>query len=573
VTLEIVQRRLDSAITESTPKVVLLTGGWGAGKTHQWRSALRRARKGVTTHAYLSLFGVGSLAEAKKRLAEELVAALPLPDGKGTIGDVVVDASSKLRPLQMFKVLPLIPYLGKAEGLLNELSFAAVRNTVVCIDDLERKGKGLDIADIFGLASFLKEERNCRVVLIANDRKFDKEGETAASVYLEKVVDEYIEFAPTAQEACAIALGSNPDAARLLLRQYLLDLNVANIRVVSRLDKLVTELAQMLKGLDAEVIKIGVRAVAVFGVGQYLPGGEYPPIDYALEAQAIDWPAYFALDRGRNASELTEQQKKEERWRELLSRLKGPGNDAFEQALATSIRQGYLIADVRSHAESLAANLQGRALIDRFHDGWSQFWHSLDGTGAELLDSLLALSRASVGVIGPGDLKNPYEVFVEAGRQGDADLLIDEFIKARKGTPQIFDRNRSSFPEHFTGAFGSRLRAAFEEHRVVPSPEEALGRIDVDEGYSAADVEIVSRIDSAEIGRLIRAVSGRAFRARVRTLLRLASLLPDNPEAGRVSRETAALLQSWADADPVTAIRLRQYLPRPQAAPVPPEQR
>jgi Cdc6-like AAA superfamily ATPase len=263
MTIEIVRQRLDAAISDETPKVILLTGGWGAGKTYQWRDALKRGQKSQKNLkcAYVSLFGIGTLAEAKKRLSEELVSVLSLPDGAGTVGGLVSEASTKLKPLQMVKLLPLIPYLGKAEGLLNELSFSVVRDAVVCIDDLERKSNGLSIADVFGLASFLKEERKCRVILIANNKKFDEEGTAAASVYLEKVIDEHVNFAPTPQEACEIALGQNPDRPRVMLREHLLRLEVSNIRVIRRLSQLVDELATAIDGLDEEVLKIGARQV------------------------------------------------------------------------------------------------------------------------------------------------------------------------------------------------------------------------------------------------------------------------------------------------------------------------
>ena len=73
--------------------------------------------------------------------------------------------------MQAIKLLPLVPFCGKADTLLNELSFCVVRNAVICIDDIERKETGLSVADVFGLACFLKEERSCKVVLVATDKK------------------------------------------------------------------------------------------------------------------------------------------------------------------------------------------------------------------------------------------------------------------------------------------------------------------------------------------------------------------------------------------------------------------
>jgi len=223
MTIEIVEERLDALLKAERAKVLLLTGGWGAGKTHQWKQALQRAAavSNQPRYAYVSLFGLTNLAEVRKRVAEETVAAIKLPGKAGTVGEAIEEGGWRLNPLQIMKILPAIPYLGKLEGLANELSFSSVRNAVICFDDLERGGTGLRLADVFGLASFLKEERNCRVVLISNQEKMNSANKDDLSRYLEKVVDENVHFAPTSNEACKIALGETPDLSRSLLREQI----------------------------------------------------------------------------------------------------------------------------------------------------------------------------------------------------------------------------------------------------------------------------------------------------------------------------------------------------------------
>lgn len=238
MTIEIVEKRLDALLTAERAQVLLLTGDWGAGKTHQWKQALQRAAatgNWPRYYAYVSLFGLTSLAEVRKRVAEETVAAIKIPGKAGTVGEAIEEGGWQLKPLQIMKLLPVVPYLGKLEGLANELSFSLVRNAVICFDDLERGGTGLRLADVFGLASFLKEERNCRVVLISNKEKLSSESKDDLSRYLEKVVDETVHFAPTSNEACKIALGEMPNLSRSLLREQICKLEISNIRVISYL--------------------------------------------------------------------------------------------------------------------------------------------------------------------------------------------------------------------------------------------------------------------------------------------------------------------------------------------------
>lgn len=214
------------------------------------------------------------------------------------MGSKVSELTTTAKYMQAIKLLPLVPFLGKAETLLNELSFSVVRNAVICIDDIERKGAGLSVADIFGLASFLKEERGCRVILIANDKTLQLSDAAAAQTFLEKVVDEHVHFAPTSQEACDIALGVAPNPSTQMLHDHLIFLNVANIRVIGRLKRLVAAMTANLSGVDEKVVKIGVLALAIFGVGHYMPDGDYPTIDFALGRSDGNWLRFAGIRTG-----------------------------------------------------------------------------------------------------------------------------------------------------------------------------------------------------------------------------------------------------------------------------------
>ena len=62
----------------------------------------------------------------------------------------------------LFKGAPIVKSFSPA---IETISFLSLNGTIICIDDLERKGKGLEIKDILGLVSLLKEQKKCKVVL------------------------------------------------------------------------------------------------------------------------------------------------------------------------------------------------------------------------------------------------------------------------------------------------------------------------------------------------------------------------------------------------------------------------
>ncbi|WP_428415944.1 hypothetical protein [Methylibium sp.] len=157
-----VRERLDALLQSDRPKVLMLFGDWGTGKTYQWSQALARAPS-TPPYAYVSTFGLSSLSDLRRRIAEESVLAINLPEG-GKVADALSSLGGKLRPAQLLKLLPVLPYVGRMDALAGELSFAAVRGKVICIDDVERAPNSLPVADVLGLANYLKEERQCRVL-------------------------------------------------------------------------------------------------------------------------------------------------------------------------------------------------------------------------------------------------------------------------------------------------------------------------------------------------------------------------------------------------------------------------
>ena len=64
--------------------------------------------------------------------------------------------------------------------------FASVRNQLICIDDFKRRGEGLKPKDVLGLISSLREQRNCKVVLILNYEHLDEEARQEFETHLER---------------------------------------------------------------------------------------------------------------------------------------------------------------------------------------------------------------------------------------------------------------------------------------------------------------------------------------------------------------------------------------------------
>ncbi len=561
--IEIVEQRLDALLKSERAKVLLLTGGWGAGKTHQWKQALQRAAAigNRPRYAYVSLFGLTSLAEVRRRIAEETITAIKLPGKDGTVGDAIDDGSWKLKPLQIMKLLPIIPYLGKLEGLANELSFSSVRNAVVCFDDLERGGKGLNLADVFGLASFLKEERNCKVVLISNEEKLNSESKDELLKYLEKVVDENVHFAPTSTEACKIALGETPDLARTLLLEKIEKLGISNIRVISRLSNMAEELATLFIELHERVLQEAINTLALFGAAHFLPTDGYPTVNYLMEITEGNWSRYFR--DAKTTKEETDEERQIANWEARLTSYAYHDTSQFDAEIGRSVKRGYFDrAALFPLARDLSASSAEQELLAKYHVAWTKFWHSLDGDSEQMLNDLTEISFKAINIIGPDDLQNTFEVFSQAGKHETAKKLLDQFIACNQHRPKIFSAVYGPFQENYSGPVAEQLRLECEKHKEKKTLEEALDRINFDEGWNSEDIRIVSKANSKEIEWLLRVNEPRLFQKRLKTLLTIGTLKDAQEDDKQLSERTLEFLKELAQKDPIIKIRMRRFIPK-----------
>ena len=561
MTIEIVKQRLDSLISSPSGRVLFLSGGWGCGKTFQWKSALDSAAETNTLprYAYVSLFGLSSLAEVRKRVAEELVSAIKVNDSDSTVGAILANGSWRLKPMQILKVLPAIPWIGKLDSLASELFFATVRDAVICFDDLERSSPGLALGDVFGLASFLKEERNCRVIVITNQAKLNDGDKKKLSVYFEKVIDESVDFVPTSDEGCEIGLARTPESVKPLLLENIKALGITNIRVITRLGEMGTELGLILKDLRPEVLKEAIKTLVMFGAARFLSADGFPTVEAVMKADEI-WAKSWT--KPKNGDPDTEETRQLASWADLFDRYRYTSTSRFDAEIGRGVQQGFFDhTALRAQGTELAGSAAADALRAEYSEAHSKFWSSVDGSGQEVLAELYDVTTRAIGVIGLDSLQVVYGVFVDAGDPTAAEKLLDLFVEAHDDQPAIFEQYEDHFAGNQTGSFEERIRMECAKRRPQVSVLESLDAIDFERGWNSNDVRVVATATPAQIEEIVLQSHGSKFRSRIKTLLRMGKRNDATPEEKAVSDATQALLQRLAAQDPVSAIRLRRYLP------------
>lgn len=167
MSLKTIREQVLNFLSQSSPSVMAIKGEWGVGKTYGWQTLLLKAQKenmlSAKRYSYVSLFGISSLDKLKYTIFENSIT-------KDSIGTEPNLESLRTNTLGMLEVLGRgswsklkeMPFIKSAAPAVEAFSFMSISEALICIDDLERKGASLDLKDVLGLVSLLKEKRNAK---------------------------------------------------------------------------------------------------------------------------------------------------------------------------------------------------------------------------------------------------------------------------------------------------------------------------------------------------------------------------------------------------------------------------
>ena len=185
--VENLEKRFLELVDTKKPWAIALTGEWGIGKTHFWKEFYKKNHKdlGVSKYSYVSLFGVDSIDALKFEIALSTHATTQQKDYATGLKSIF---KKGLDAIDLPKIEGTGVTLSLGKGLISSAITSIIGDTLICIDDIERLSKNLDIKDVMGLVNHLSLEKNCKVVVILHEGKADKD----FIEYKEKVFDEVL---------------------------------------------------------------------------------------------------------------------------------------------------------------------------------------------------------------------------------------------------------------------------------------------------------------------------------------------------------------------------------------------
>jgi hypothetical protein len=174
--IKILIEQLDSLLNLEKEEGIVISfqGSWGIGKTFFWNYYITH-KLDKTKFVNISLFGVNSLEDIKKQIVLKIYDSNKISNfikNNPIIGKVIeskwgVDASL----------------------IASNFEKDDFKNIVVCFDDFERISSNLSLSEILGFISELKEQHDCKVVLINNNDMLKTQDELNHKKHIRKDKD------------------------------------------------------------------------------------------------------------------------------------------------------------------------------------------------------------------------------------------------------------------------------------------------------------------------------------------------------------------------------------------------
>lgn len=548
-------------LSTASAEVLSVSGRWGVGKTYAWDQALsaHRAATPLRRYAYVSVFGLRSLDELKTAIVQSTV-SLDGKDLEPTVDSFVehVSSAAGLRKLGeelgrkglgiFSRGVSAIPYAGKLADLLAPGAALLIRNQIICVDDLERAGQGLNVADILGLVSSLRERRGCKILLLLNENGLGDQAPTFQK-YLEKVVDQAVRFEPTAQESAAAAL-NQVDALAVRLGERTTELGVKNIRVIRRIRRFLSFVEAELVGLHDGVTEKVVHSIALLGWCVFEP---------ALA------PSLERIKSYNGFSGLFSEEKRTDEELRIDKRLREYGFSEFDPVdaiLLGGLEDGaFDLLSLRSALTKVDSQLKNEEVQAAIAKPWSIYGNSLEADPGEFLDALVESIEKHGEAMSPTEASGAFKFLRELGRTADADRLTPIYVAAQDGRPREFFAGQH---DRYGGSVDRAIAKAFEEKLadmpLVRDPAAILVDIGSKNGWNPNDLAYLATISVDDYRGMIKRLRGSELQTAINTALRFADVAPIDANGREVSKRMAGALRSVAAESALNRMRVASYL-------------
>ena len=499
-----IKNTVENFVLRDNNAAIVIKGKYGVGKTYFWQNLIKVKSdgkpyyQGITTgkgkdreigkkhYIYLSLFGIDSLKSLKNRLFAEMVTSKNV-ESKGN--------KSGIFSKKAINQLEKIPYFQQFTGdIISSITFQNVRNALICIDDLDRKSNKLTVTEIVGLANLLKEQHNCKIVLILNEDGFNEESEkNEFRKQIEKLVDFEINFSPTSEDVIEYVFPKSFNNQEII-KGFCLQLEINNIRILKKILFYIEELKEVVNSLEKTVMRELLQSLILFVWSHYDKGINTPTLE---EIETFDLTSAMLFMKGRNDETVTERDKEQYKF---FKKYDFERVNDLDIEILNFVRNGYL--NKESFTEKLG--VRNEAIIQQngvneYKLAWRLFNNSFECNDKKFISKLKTGFLSNINYLGIKNLSETVEILRQLEVSEEANILINEFVKTRfdEESMDLMKRGHIDFNVK-DGYLKQKLEKKIEEFPATRNLKAVLERFGSGNSFYFEDIEFLAKVSEDE---------------------------------------------------------------------------
>lgn len=572
MSLKDVQVAVEKFLKSDRPQAIAISGQWGSGKTYFWNQVIRDASsKGlVKKYSYVSLFGTSNLAELKSAIFDNAVSAKDVDAGASSLtwaenAKEVMQSSSikeakapgrRLLNLGRKNISQVTPLLGAWGGVARSLSYFAIKDYVICLDDIERKSAGLPLKEILGLVSMLKEQRGCRVVVILNIDELGGDRATLDTLK-EKVFDGEIVFSPSVEECAKLVFTEEWEHSKEVADKVI-RLGIKNIRIMQRIRWVIETLLPYVKDKDIVLTRQLIHSSTLLTWCYYSRGAGVPSYDFIKS----DGFAVWGIATAEKKKEKSEEDKAIEK---VMYEYGYSGSDEFDLNICQFLEHGYVIEkDFIDVVESFQEKALKNNLDGSFTQAWELFHDTFSNNEKELVETLRKRFMDGVKWISLGNAMGTVKLMRELKQDDIGDELMQCWIDmAKKENKDLLDlRHAHLFAGSVDEKFRDAVQHAYAEDKALPSLSDTIVDISKRNGWSVDQIEAMSQASPDDYYAFFKSINGdRDLGAYVKTCLQFGGY-KDDERHQKIYVAASEALKRIATESHLNAVRVSRFLPK-----------
>lgn len=552
MSVEIVKRELLQFIQSEKRNVLALKGAWGTGKTHCWNKVLEENKSSISLkkYAYVSLFGVNSLEELKSQIFQNLIS--PNQVGEESSWSSIKAISDRTKSI-FRKGTTFLNRAIEAAGkttlnfdsaafapFISNILFKSVRESLICIDDLERKGDQLKIKDVLGLMSQLKEQQNCSIVILLNH---NESGLEEYFKYCEKVVDKELVFEPTPLECAAIAFRDLQSCLTEHLNLSITKLNITNIRILKLVENNAITLEPIISHCTQPTLQEIAHSLVLFVYVNYVKSSGVPTFN---EIKRFD---RFDSIRKKRAVEDYEA---------FLNQYGWNDTSEFDLVLMQFVENGYWDDSFNQVLDETDRKYQIGTKENEFQQAWDAIFNSF-GDGNEEIENLMSFISDNIHIVNLWRLQNVVWLMRELGEDDKANALIEAFIEHNQDNLNVFDLSNYHFNKDLDQGIVKRFNEMHTMIAPAKSLEDVLTNLAKVHGWLIEDIDLLSQVKTDELVLYFRGLQEDKFKDHIQASLQFKKIGGAGEREQAFSKRAEEALLILAEESKLNQLRVEMF--------------